>query len=472
MRASSLNASERPALAPAPGSEIVAAGAVAATLLAIGALVWRFGSAFAGENDAVFPAAYSGSFVAMIVSATIARNQFKATGFPALAYLSNVFGISAVLIVPFAAVMPHVFSPTGFGLGNQIAMWLWSVRMAFFALLVMAYAVAEWYFSKHVASASEAYAVGSRYAWAAAFVACAAVAAVFFLHAKLPSLGDGGSFTPPFHRFVEPALLGLDALALAVLAAATRFRHTTSVWLAIVLVAFATQTLLGAERIHGQYTVVWYAVFGAGAVVQALFLAVQLRSAHEELSAFAEDKKSLIEETLRDPLTGLLNRRGFDERFEDILTLSRLSKKSASLVLFDIDHFKAFNDAFGHPAGDDALRKIGAEIATLVNRPTDACCRVGGEEFAIVLGETDASGAMAVAERVRAAVMRLRIPQDPDFAKGLTVSVGTATAMPSVVLSPEELYERGDKALYKAKRLGRNRIAAYGAVHASDLQTV
>jgi diguanylate cyclase (GGDEF)-like protein len=466
-----MNVSERPALAPAPGAERITAGAIAVAVLALGALVWYFGSRFLGENDAVFPAVYAGSFVAMIVSATIARNQFKATGFPALAYLSNVFGISAILIVPFAAVMPRVFSPTGFGYGETV-IWLWAIRLGSLALLVLAYAAAEWYFSKHVATAAEAHAVGSRYAWAASFVACAAVAAVFFLHAKLPSLGDAGGFTPSFHRFVEPALLGLDALALVVLAAATRFRHTTSVWLAIVLLAFATETVVAAHALHGQYTVAWYAVFGAGAIVQTIFLAIQLRSANEELTAFAEDKKSLIEETLRDPLTGLLNRRGFDERFDDILTLSRLSKKPASLVLFDIDHFKAFNDAFGHPAGDDALRKIAAEVAKVVNRPTDACCRVGGEEFAIVLGETDASGAMTVAERVRASVMRLRLPQDPEFGKGLTVSVGTATALPSVILTTGELYERGDKALYKAKRLGRNRIATYGSVREADLLNV
>ena len=267
-------------------------------------------------------------------------------------------------------------------------------------------------------------------------------------------------------------MLGLDAVALISICATSRLRQTASVWLAIVVLAFAVQTYVGAEANHGPNTLGWYVLLGAGAIVQGLYLLVQLRNANEQLVVYAAEKKSLIETTLRDPLTGLLNRRGFDERIEDIVSESRIDGKSASVVLFDIDHFKAFNDAFGHPAGDDALRKIAEAIGSVANRPTDAVCRVGGEEFAIVLGETDPSGAMTVAERIRAAVMRLRIQQDPEYSKTLTVSVGTATAGPAAVLSAAELYLRADKALYKAKRLGRNRIATHDITRDNDLQIV
>ena len=460
---------------PSPNATVgerAAAAAIAIVIVTAGVVAARFGGMYLGESAAVLPAIYGGSFVALLVSATIARNQFKANGVPMLAFLSNLFGISALLLVPFVLAMPHMFSNGGIGFGDQSVVWLWTLRHAMFALLVICCVVGEAYYRKRILSGQESHAIGLRYAVVCAFAALASIFAVLFFHAKLPSLGDANGFSALFHRYAEPGLLGLDALALAGIVFTTRLRQTASIWLAIIVLAFGVQTYAGAEGAHGQLTLGWYVLLGAGALVQAMYLLVQLRNANEQLVAYAADKKSLIETTLRDPLTGLLNRRGFDERIEEILAESRLDGKAASVVIFDIDHFKAFNDAFGHPAGDDALRKIADAIANVANRPTDAVCRVGGEEFAMVLGETDASGAMTVAERIRAAVMRLRIQQDPEFSKNLSVSVGTATAFPSVVLSSAELYVRADKALYKAKRLGRNRIATHDVTRDGDLQIV
>ena len=452
--------------------ERASAVAIAIVLATAGILAVRFGDHFLGENTAVFPAVYAGSFVAMLVSATISRNQFKTTGLPTLAFLSNLFGISALMLIPFVAVMPHVFSPSGMGFGDRSAVWLWIADHAAFAVLVLAYVAGEVYFGKRVVTNARAHAIGQRYAIVAGASTCAVIAILLGLHGILPSLGDANGFSPLFHRAVEPVLLVLDAIALVAIVAATRMRNTTSIWLGIIVLSFGIQTYVGAESVHAAYSVGWYVLFVVGPAIQALYILVQLRSANDQLVAYAEDKKVLIEETLRDPLTNLLNRRGFDERFEDILSDSRISGTAASIVIFDIDYFKAFNDSFGHPAGDDALKKISEAVAGVANRPSDACCRVGGEEFAIVLGETDASGAMTVAEKVRSSVMRLRLPQDPELSDILTVSVGTATAFPNVVLTASELYERADKALYKAKRLGRNRIATHDVSREANLQVV
>ena len=461
---------ERPTVASAPSSERVAAGVVAALLAAGAAAAWRFGSQNLGGSDAVFPAITAAAFVAMLVSATIARTQFRATNLPTLALLSNLFGISALLLVPYAIVTPHVFSADGFGLGTQTAMWLWTVWHAAFLAIALAYASAEATIAKRVYDIGAARAMGMRFAVVAMTSVAVVTAAVVLLHAKLPFIGDESGFSPLFHRFVEPGLIGAAAVVLIVLCIATRLRHTTSLWFAVILVAYVADVWVGSDSLEKQFSFGWYVALAAAAVAQVLYLIVQLRNANQQLVAFAADKKSLIETTLRDPLTGLLNRRGFDERFEDILTEARLAGKAASIVIFDIDHFKSYNDAFGHPAGDEALKKISEAVAVVANRPTDACCRVGGEEFAIVLGETDASGAMTVAERIRATVMRLKLPQDPEVGKMLTVSVGTATAFPNTVVDSAELYARADKALYKAKRLGRNRIATHDVMREADLQ--
>jgi diguanylate cyclase (GGDEF)-like protein len=469
MEASSLPESERPSYASAPAAEWIAAASVAVALASAAGAAWFFGARNVGGSDAVFAMIVTIGFVAMTVSATISRTQFRTTNLPTLALLSNLFGVSALLLIPYVLLTPRVFSPDGFGLGTPTVMWLWIVRHTAFVAIALAYAIGEATLSKRVYDIGAARVRGRRFAVASIVLATVAAAAAVALHAKLPSMGDDAGFSPLFHRFVEPGLLGATALALIILCVATRLRHTTSLWFAVILIAFAVDVWAGSESLGRAFSLGWYVAFVAGCIAQTLYLAVQLRSANEQLVAFAADKRSLIETTLRDPLTGLLNRRGFDERFDDILTDSRLRGKCASLLIFDIDHFKVYNDTFGHPAGDEALKKIAKAIGSVANRATDACCRVGGEEFAIVLGETDTSGAMTVAERIRAVVMRQKIAQAPEVGPILTVSIGTATAFADAVIDSAELYARADKALYRAKRLGRNRISTHD-VFRPDLQ--
>jgi diguanylate cyclase (GGDEF)-like protein len=461
MHPSSESENALPSSASAPQSERIAACAVALVLAAVAAAAWRFGSLSLGGTDAALPMILTAGFVAMLVSATLSRTQFRATNLPTLALLSNLFGVSALLLVPYLLVTPHVFSSDGFGLGTQTAMWLWILGHATFIALALAYAIGEATLAKRVYDIGAARSLGGRFAICTMTAASVAAAAAVLAHGKLPFIGDDDGFSPLFHRFVEPGLLGAAALALIVLCSVTRLRHTSSLWFAVIIVAFGVDVWTGSEALAKTFSLGWYATLASGSVAYMLYLVVQLRNANRQLVAFAADKRSLIETTLRDPLTGLLNRRGFDERFDDILTESRLRGKAASIVIFDIDHFKVFNDGFGHPAGDDALKRIAAAIANVANRANDACCRIGGEEFAIVLGETDASGAMTVAERIRSNVMRLRLPQNPEFGDMLTVSVGTATAFADAVVDSAELYARADKALYKAKRMGRNRIATH-----------
>jgi diguanylate cyclase (GGDEF)-like protein len=463
---------EGPTYASAPKSERIAAGSVALVLAGLAVAAWRFGSLALAGTSAVLPMVLTAGFVAMIVSATISRTQFRATNRPTLAFLSNLFGVSALLLIPTLAVTPHVFSDDGFGLGIGTAMWMWILEHATFVTLAIVYAIAEATLSPRVFDTGAARSIGARVAVIALTGASIAAAGVALAHGNLPFIGDENGFSPLFHRYVEPGLLGSSAVALIILCMATRLRHTTSLWFAVILTGFAVDVWAGGDALTKPFTLGWYAALAAGAIAQTLYLAVQLRSANQQLVAFAADKRSLIETTLRDPLTRLLNRRGFDERFDDILTASRLRGKAASIVLFDIDHFKVFNDTFGHPAGDEALKKISAAVGAVVNRSNDACCRIGGEEFAIVLGETDASGAMTVAERVRSTVMRLKLPQNPEFGDMLTVSVGTATVFPNAVIESKELYTRADKALYKAKRLGRNRIATHDVYREEAFEAV
>jgi diguanylate cyclase (GGDEF)-like protein/PAS domain S-box-containing protein len=182
----------------------------------------------------------------------------------------------------------------------------------------------------------------------------------------------------------------------------------------------------------------------------------------------ADDNRRLQALAREDGLTGLGNRRGFDDALAREYAWARRSKKSLGLVMIDVDWFKAFNDRYGHIAGDDCLRKVGRAIAGALQRPGDVAARYGGEEFAVLLPEADERGAAKVAERIRRAVLGLAIAHDRSANKLVTISAGVAAV---VTISPEceaeALLQAADQALYCAKRRGRNTV-----VEAADSDSI
>jgi len=179
------------------------------------------------------------------------------------------------------------------------------------------------------------------------------------------------------------------------------------------------------------------------------------------------ERKNLDEKlntlALTDGLTGLANRRAFDEALEREWKRTLREGSQMSLVLLDIDHFKDLNDSYGHQVGDDCLRAVAAAIKGAV-RASDLPARYGGDEIAVILPGADAAGAREVARKVRAAVEALHISHDGREEAGgwVTASVGVATALSrqgGTMQMPQSLLQAADNALYKAKHEGRNRVA-------------
>jgi len=172
-----------------------------------------------------------------------------------------------------------------------------------------------------------------------------------------------------------------------------------------------------------------------------------------------EANKLLMRIALLDGLTGVANRRHFEEVLNNEWKRALRRNMPLSLLMIDIDFFKLYNDTCGHLAGDECLKKVAKKIKANLKRAGDLAARYGGEEFAVILPDTDARGAAVVAERIRQGIVNLKIIHPASHvSKYVTVSLGGAAVIPSPNSSPQQLISVADKALYQAKQGGRNRV--------------
>ncbi|WP_022722205.1 GGDEF domain-containing protein, partial [Rhodopseudomonas sp. B29] len=179
-----------------------------------------------------------------------------------------------------------------------------------------------------------------------------------------------------------------------------------------------------------------------------------LASLNTQLSAFA----------MTDALTGVSNRRDFDNKLERCLERQVSGGGSIALLLIDVDRFKRFNDTYGHLIGDECLRRVAAAIRSVANRSGDFVARYGGEEFAVILPTTDVA-ATVIAERIRLAVEEMDLTGLPKLDERPTVSIGVGSASPGATALPHALIEMADNALYSAKQSGRNCVKNGAASH-------
>lgn len=221
----------------------------------------------------------------------------------------------------------------------------------------------------------------------------------------------------------------------------------------------AVDAVVTVRVIRGDGTLMWVEVasrlMGEGTLGAPGDRAVIMRD--------VSDRKALEDElrgmAMKDGLTGLANRRAFDETLSTEWKRTVSAKSQMSLLLADVDEFKKFNDAYGHQVGDDCLRSVGAALRSAAQHPNDVVARYGGEELAIILPETDARAAALVAERARKAVESLCIPNGGVTLGATTVSIGVATALArdgGSAEMPQALLSAADRALYLAKAAGRN----------------
>jgi diguanylate cyclase (GGDEF)-like protein/PAS domain S-box-containing protein len=223
-----------------------------------------------------------------------------------------------------------------------------------------------------------------------------------------------------------------------------------------------------AQARHGLYAENWcvmpqlgtrlYLAIDAGPIYDEAGHLIAVVETVRDMTVQKEAQTALRELASRDGLTGLANRRSFDEALHLEWRRAMRASHMVSLLMIDVDNFKHYNDSYGHQKGDDCLKLVAKAMAAEIQRASDLVARYGGEEFVVILPGVGIEGAQVVAERIRAAVENLKLPHAQADRQIVTTSIGVATTLAAQGSDPVELLASADAALYRAKHTGRNRV--------------
>ncbi len=213
---------------------------------------------------------------------------------------------------------------------------------------------------------------------------------------------------------------------------------------------------ISIEEIYADWWRHAFVISGVLALCCAIIVALAY-GLRRELHGRTLAEAALVLLAEEDGLTGIANRRHFDEVLQAEWRKAQRSRKPLSLLMIDADHFKAYNDAFGHLGGDEALKQVAACLKRHIRLPGHLAARYGGEEFAVILPETDAAGALATAEAIRCGVLDLSLAHPQSLLHRLSISVGAASLVPGAAHVCTDLVATADAALYASKAGGRNR---------------
>ncbi len=401
-------------------------------------------------------------FITEYLTAYLLFTHFRSTREPFLAALSGASLFVAVMIAVQLLVFPGVFSATGLlGAGPQSAVWLWVLwHGGYAAIVLLALVLRLPQLTTGLTRAREAM-------WSRIGLGVMLIAPIVALLLAYLAVADGGRLPPRIdsasHTRLVPSpaaavVIALNVLALVACVLITRLRDVMSVWLAVALIASLANVILTLAS-GSRFSVGWYAARCLSVLSASTVLGVLLWQTSSLYRQLALAHQALAARSVRDALTGVYNRGYFNEQFPRDMRRAQRESAPLALLIADIDYFKSYNDRFGHPRGDAALRAIASAMQKSLHRPADYLARYGGEEFVIVLPLTDAAGALHIADALLGAVARLNIPSAKNPGQAMTISIGVATFNPPTdTHSVDEMIDRADTALYQAKNGGRNAV--------------
>ena len=405
------------------------------------------------------------------VTAVLLYNQFRSFKTRSVLVLAGGYLFTGAVAIAHALSFPGLFAPHGLlGAGPQTTAWLYMFWHGGFPLFVLGYAYHKEVESKQRITYSRRQ-VKAGLAGIAAVV-CAIVLLTTQGQSLLPAIMDGNHYTPALIVVIS-CVWSLSLVALAVLWR-RRARSVLDLWLCVVLVAWLIDIALSAVLNQGRFDLGFYAgrIYGLCAASFVLMvLLVESGMLYAKLVEMAEQLNRLASV---DPLTEIANRRIFEDTLQQEWRRSARDGVPVSLLMIDVDHFKQFNDTYGHQVGDQCLRNVASALSSAANRTSDVVARYGGEEFAILLPGTSEDQARMIAQRVIEKVHTLAIRHEhSSTAPYVTVSIGVAGRQPQrsdvegavrhMASEHHSLVTAADQALYCAKRAGRNRAVTAAA---------
>ena len=436
------------------------AGLVAALIAIATGLLLRISDQPLIEVKPFLPMFATTVFIAEYLTAYLLFTHFRSTREPFLAALSGASLFVAVMVAVQLLIVPGVFSATGLlGAGPQSAVWLWVFwHGGYAAIVLLALLLRLPQFTTGLTREREA--TWSRFGLGVMLIAPVVALLLAYLAVadggRLPPLIDGASYTKLVQSPAAAVVIALNVLALLACVLITRLRDVLSVWLAVALVASLADVILTLAA-SSRFSLGWYAAHCLSVLSASTVLGVLVWQASSLYRQLARAHQALAERSVRDALTGVYNRGYFNEQFPRDIRRAQRENAPLALLIADIDHFKNYNDSFGHPQGDECLKAVATAMQKPLHRPADYLARYGGEEFVIVLPLTDAAGALHIADALLGAVARLGLPSAQSKDRPVTISIGVSTFNPATdTLGIDEMIHRADTALYQAKRNGRN----------------
>jgi diguanylate cyclase (GGDEF)-like protein len=375
----------------------------------------------------------------------------------ALVILAEAFLFVFAAVVAYLVVFPGAFARQGLvGATPHSSLWMWMFWHFGFAALIVAYAVLD----------TRKPRMSERTIRLCRLVLPVVVIAAVYLLLRLacashvlPELRRGGSngvHTTAF-ALLRLLLVFSDVAALGSVLWLTRCRSMLNLWLSVALWAQLLEVLLGIGG-QARYSYGWYFSRLHGGTSALIILIVFLRSMFKLRDNVLRMNVELHHQASEDPLTGLANQRVFFEQLRRAVAQKQRHPTSLALLMLDVDHFKRYNDAYGHAAGNLCLQHVSLVMRTSARRPDDWVARIGGEEFAILLPNTGVEGARAVAANVIEKLQGLGLEHKASEFDRVTISIGAAVCDARSNVREEQLFEAADKALYKAKREGSTTV--------------
>lgn len=445
---------------PPSKNALLLAGVVTTVIAMFGLVIGSYADAPVPNIPAFLPVVLVATFLVDALTAYLLVVHFAIFRQPAIGIVAAAYGFAACAGLLQLTAFPGVFADQGlFGASSQSASWIGVFWHTGFPLLILAAVLVQAGWRSFVLPKERiAYAV---------LVCCSApillAAALNWLALRhtdlLPGIVHGPDFSGVVGGPIGTTLWAANAAAVIALVAVTRLRSVFFLWLTVSVFAEFVEVALFLGT-AARDTLGWYAAFGGRLASAVVLLTALLWEAHRLYPLLAKANEDLYWVSIHDPLTGLFNRRHFTTQLEEELVRARRLGLPVSLLMADLDHFKQCNDEYGHLYGDQCLAAFAGLLRAHAQRPGDFAARYGGEEFAVVLVGASTGGAADIAEQIRREVehMRTAPPSQSALVVVLTLSVGVATLEHGDPACAEHLIAAADRALYKAKEAGRNRV--------------